>query len=161
MRTHALRALLALVLAAAVSPAAAQAPASGRTQPALDALAAPLYTQLAALKGIASPGPPPPVLLRTREETRRFIEQELDRRYSAARVESERKGMVAWGLIPANYDLRRLFVDLMEEKVAAYYESGGKVMVVGDWLGPDEQHASLMHELVHALQNREVSLDAF
>jgi len=161
MRSHALRALLALVLAAASSPAAAQAPAPGRTQPALDALAAPLYAQLAALKGIASPGPPPPVLLRTREENRRFIEQELDRRYSPARVESERKGMVAWGLIPPNYDLRRLFVDLMQEQVAAYYDPRAKVMVLGDWLPPEQQQSALMHELVHALQDRDVSLDQF
>ncbi len=154
-------ALPALLLAAAVSSAAAQAPASGRTQPALDALAAPLYAQLAALKGIAAPGPPPPVLLRTREENQRFIEAELDRRYSPARVESERKGMVAWGLIPPNYDLRRLFVDLMQEQVAAYYDPRAKVMVLGDWLPPEQQEAALMHELVHALQDREVSLDAF
>ncbi len=161
MRSRALLAGLALALAAGASPAAAQAPAPGRTDPALNALAAPLYAQLAALKGIALPGPPPPVLLRTREENRRFIEQELDRRYSPARVESERKGMIAWGLIPANYDLRRLFVDLMQEQVAAYYDPRAKVMVLGDWLSPEQQQSALMHELVHALQDREIPLDQF
>ena len=85
----------------------------------------------------------------------------MDRRYSAARLESERKGMVAWGLIPPTYDLRRLFVDLMEEQIAAYYDPVAKVMVVGDWLSPEQQQAALMHELVHALQDREISLDAF
>jgi len=34
-------------------------------------------------------------------------------------------------------------------------------MVVGDWLTPVEQQAALLHELVHALQDRETSLDAF
>src|SRR5262249_3029329 len=86
---------------------------------------------------------------------------EMDRRYAPARLESERKGMVAWGLIPPDYDLRRLFVDLMEGQIAAYYDPGGKVMVVGDWLSPEHQQAALMHELVHALQDREVSLAAF
>lgn len=154
-------ALVALLLAASLPPAAADAQAPARAHPALDALAAPLYAQLAAIKGIASPGPPPPVQLRTREENRRFIEQELDRRYSPARVESERKGMVAWGLIPPTYDLRRLFVDLMQEQVAAYYDPRGKVMVLGDWLPPEQQQSALMHELVHALQDREISLDQF
>ena len=161
MRACLRRSLLALLLAASLSPAAAQAQAPGRPQPALDALAAPLFAQLAAIKGIASPGPPPPVLLRTREENRRFIEQELDRRYSPTRVESERKGMVAWGLIPPTYDLRRLFVDLMEEQVAAYYDPRAKVMVLGDWLPLEQQQSALMHELVHALQDREISLDQF
>lgn len=161
MRRRFLRTLLALLLAAALLPAAAYAQVAGRTQPGLDTLAGPLYAQLATLKGIAAPGPPPPVLLRTREENRRFIEQELDRRYSPARVESERKGMVAWGLIPPTYDLRRLFVDLMQEQVAAYYDPRAKVMVLGDWLPLEQQQAALMHELVHALQDREVSLDSF
>jgi uncharacterized protein DUF955 len=161
MSPRLVRALPALVLAAAFL-AAAPAPAQQtQAQSALSALAGPLYQQLAALKGMASPGAPPPVLIRSREETRRFIEKELDRRYSTARIEQERKGMVAWGLIPPDYDLRRLFVELMQEQIAAYYDPRSKVMVVGDWLTADEQQSSLTHELVHALQDREISLDAF
>ena len=151
---------LAIVALAALIPGGALH-AETQTQSSLTVLAAPLFQQLAALKGMASPGPPPPVLIKNREETRRFIEQELDRRYSPARVEVERKGMVAWGLIPPDYDLRRFFLDLMEEQVAAYYDPRTKVMVVGDWLPPEQQQAALMHELVHALQDRQVSLDAF
>ncbi len=162
MSPRLLRALLALMLAAITFVRTGTAPAQQtRTQPPLSALAGPLYQQLAQLKGMASPGPPPPIVIKSREETRRFIEQELDRRYSTARVEAERKGMIAWGLIPPDYDLRRLFIDLMEEQVAAYYDPRGKVMVVGDWLPPDQQQTALMHELVHALQDREVSLDDF
>ncbi len=156
------RALLALLLVAiALIPAGAASAQQTRAESSLSALAGPLYQQLAALKGMAAPGPPPPILIKSREETRRFIQQELDRRYSAARVEAERKGMAAWGLIPPDYDLRRLFVDLLEEQIAAYYDPLGKVMVVGDWLPPEHQQAALMHELVHALQDREMSLEAY
>jgi hypothetical protein len=156
------RAVTILALAAIASSsgqitwAQPQAPAQS-----LALLAGPLYQQLATLKGMTSPGAPPPILIKSRDETRRFIQQEMDRRYSAARIESERKGMVAWGLIPPTYDLRRLFVELMEEQIAAYYDPVNKVMVVGDWLPPDQQQAAIMHELVHALQDREISLDAF
>jgi hypothetical protein len=150
-------ALIVALVSSHVALAQTQAPAG----PPLSALAGPLYQQLASLKGIASPGAPPPILMKSRDETRRFIQQEMDRRYSAPRLDSERKGMVAWGLIPADFDLRRLFVDLMEEQVAAYYDPVGKVMVVGDWLPPEQQQAALMHELVHALQDRQMSLEAF
>ena len=154
--------ILALALVALVSgrlaSAQTQAPSS---QSALSALAGPLYQQLAAIKGVASPGAPPPILVKSRDETRRFIQQEIDRHYAPARLEAERKGMVAWGLIPPDYDLRRLFVDLMEEQIAAYYDPVSKVMVVGDWLPAEHQQAALMHELVHALQDREVPLDTF
>ena len=82
---------------------------------------------------------PPPVLLRSREDNRRFMEQEMNRRYSPARIEAERKTLVAWGLIPADYDLRTLFLDLMQEQISAYYDPRAKVMVVGDWLPPEQQ----------------------
>ena len=149
--------LLAAASAFIAQASAQQAPA----QSSLDALVAPIYQQLAGLRGIASPGSPPPVLLRSREENRRFMEAEMSRRYSPARIEAERKSLVAWGLIPADYDLRSLFLDLMEEQVSAYYDPRGKVMVVGDWLPPEQQRAALVHELAHALQDREISLDTF
>ncbi len=128
---------------------------------ALEALAAPIYQQLAALRGMSAPGNPPPVVLRSREDNRRFMEQEMNRRYSAARIEAERKTLVAWGLIPADYDLRTLFLDLMQEQISAYYDPRLKVMVVGDWLPPEQQRAALIHELVHALQDREIALEGF
>ncbi|MEK7363325.1 MAG: hypothetical protein AAB016_05055, partial [candidate division NC10 bacterium] len=34
-------------------------------------------------------------------------------------------------------------------------------MVLADWLTPEQQQAALVHELVHALQDREISLDRF
>ena len=140
--------------------------AQSRAQPsessrALEALAAPIYQQLAALRGMSAPGNPPPVVLRSREDNRRFMEQEMNRRYSAARIEAERKTLVAWGLIPADYDLRTLFLDLMQEQISAYYDPRLKVMVVGDWLPPEQQRAALIHELVHALQDREIALEGF
>jgi hypothetical protein len=159
MRPRRVPLLLLVALAALAAPPAPLGQARG--QSALDSSAAPLFQELAALKGMAAPGPPPPVLLKTREETRAFIEEELARRYSARRVEAERQGLVAWGLIPKDYDLRRLFVDLMQEQLAAYYDPRRKVMVLADWLPADQQQLALLHELVHALQDRQISLDAF
>jgi len=146
---------------AAVFPLYAQSRPDAEQQAALSAVAAPLYDQLAERRGIASPGPPPPVVVRSRADNRRFIEQEINRRYSQDQLEAERKSMVAWGVLPADYDLQRLFLDLLEEQVSAYYDPLGKVMVVGDWLPREEQRAALVHELVHALQDRELPIDAF
>jgi hypothetical protein len=159
------RAVIALLLVAAglaaVLPLRAQPRPGAEQQTALSAVAAPLFDQLAELRGIASPGQPPPVLVRSRSDNRRFIQQEMSRRYSKDQLEAERKSMVAWGVLPAEYDLQRLFLDLLEEQVSAYYDPLGKVMVVGDWLPPEQQRAALMHELVHALQDRELPIDAF
>ena len=158
-------ALLVLVVLAAglawIGPGRVQSQTDSDRQAALAAVATPLFDKLADLRGIAAPGPPPPVLVQSRADNRRFIEQEINRRYSQAQLEAERKSMVAWGVLPAGFDLQRLFLDLLEEQVSAYYDPRGKVMVVGDWLPPEQQRAALMHELVHALQDRELPLDAF
>jgi hypothetical protein len=157
--------VIAFLLVAAglvtVLPLRAQPRPEAEQQAALSAVAAPLFDQLAELRGIASPGQPPPVLVRSRADNRRFIAQEMNRRYSKDQLEAERKSMVAWGVLPAEYDLQRLFLDLLEEQVSAYYDPRGKVMVVGDWLPPEQQRAALMHELVHALQDRELPIDDF
>src|SRR5262249_31524818 len=106
--------IVALALVALVSgPLASAQTQAPSNQSALNALAGPLYQQLAAIKGVTSPGAPPPIQVKSREETRRFIQQEIDRHYAPARLEAERKAMVAWGLIPPDYDLRRLFVHLI------------------------------------------------
>jgi hypothetical protein len=161
MRHLRLLAILAVVALLTVPDLRAQPSSADLREASLEAVAGPLYDQLAALRGMASPGQPPPVRVRSRSDNRRFIEQEINRRYSKTQLEAERKSMVAWGVLPADYDLQRLFLDLLEEQVSAYYDPLGKTMVVGDWLPTEQQHAALMHELVHALQDRELPIDSF
>lgn len=148
---------LLLVLSLLSIPATAQ---QNRVA-SLQALVAPFFAQLSALRGLPSAGPPPPVVVRSRSETRRFLDQELNRKYPPARLEAEQKSLIVWGLAPPDFDLRAFFLDLMEEQAAAYYDTVGKVMVLADWLTLEQQQAALVHELVHALQDREISLDRF
>jgi hypothetical protein len=69
--------------------------------------------------------------------------------------------MVAWGLIPPGFDLTGFLADLVVEQAAAYYDPVGKQMVLANWLPADAQREALVHELVHALQDRQVDLDRF
>ncbi len=148
---------LLLSVGALLAPGRAQQPSSS----SLQTFVGPFFGQLATLRGLPAPGPPPPVVMRCRGEIRRYAEQELNRKYPAARVEAERKAMVAWGLIPADFDLRGVLIDLLQEQAAAYYDPVGKTMALADWLTPEEQQAALLHELVHALQDRQILLDQF
>jgi hypothetical protein len=129
--------------------------------PSLRAEAARLFRELAALRGLPAPGPPPRLVVRSREERRRYVAAELARRYPPPRLEAERRALIAWGLIPPAFDLGAFLTDLVVEQAAAYYDPVGKAMVLAPWLPPDEQAAALAHELVHALQDRQVPLDAF
>jgi hypothetical protein len=148
-------ALLGLLAFAAV--AAAQAVVS----PELRADAARLLRELAAIRGVPPPGAPPPLVIQSREERRRFVVAELGRKYSPARIEAERRALVAWGLVPAGFDLATFYADLLAEQAAAYYDPTAKRMVLANWLTPELRRDALAHELVHALQDRLVDLDRF
>jgi hypothetical protein len=145
-------ALLVFAGAAAGQPAAA---------PELRAEAGRLFRQLAGLRGVAVAGAPPPILIRGREDRRRFVAAELARKYSPARLDAERQSVVAWGLAPPDFDLAAFLADLMAEQAAAYYDPVAKRMIMANWLTPELRRDALTHELVHALQDRLLDLDRF
>ena len=129
--------------------------------PELRAEAARLLGELAALRGLPPPGSPPPLVIQSSEERRRFVAAELSRAYSPARLDAERRALVGWGLIPADFDLPAFLADLLAEQAAAYYDPGAKRMVLANWLTPELRREALTHELVHVLQDRVVDLGRF
>lgn len=152
------RAVLALLLLLA-SPTGTAGQALGARE--LAAEAPRILQELARLRGLPAPGPPPRVVIRTREERRRFVLREFQRKYATGRLDAERRAMVAWGLIPSDFDLAGFLTDLVVEQAAAYYDPVGKQMILANWLGRDEQREALTHELVHLLQDRQIDLDRF
>jgi hypothetical protein len=159
MTRSATRTLTALVLAglAAASLVGAQA----LVTPEHRAEAARLFSELAAIRGLPPPGLPPPLVIQSREERRRFVVGELGRKYSPARLDAERRALVAWGLVPADFDLAAFLADLLAEQAAAYYDPVAKRMVLANWLTPELRRDALAHELVHTLQDRQLDLDRF
>jgi hypothetical protein len=156
--TRAGAAALGLVLSLLV-PATAADQALGVRE--LAAEAPRILRELAGLRGLPAAGPPPRVVIRTREERRRFILREFQRKLSTGRLDAERRAMVAWGLVPADFDLAGFLTELILEQATAYYDPVAKVLVLANWLPRDQQREALTHELVHLLQDRQVDLDRF
>lgn len=129
--------------------------------PELRAEAGRLLVELASLRGLPPPGPAPRLVIQSLEERRRFVVAELSRKYSAARLEAERRALIAWGLAPADFDLANFYADLLAEQAAAYYDPSAKRMVLANWLTPELRRDAVTHELVHALQDRLVDLERF
>ena len=110
----------------------------GRTQEpssaSLQALVGPFVTKLAAIRGLSAVPAPPPVVIRSKAEMRRYMQERLDQKQPVARVEAERKAMLAWRLIPADFDLRGFLLDLLNEQALAYYDPAKKLMILADWI---------------------------
>ena len=67
---------------------------------------------------------------------------------------------VALGLIPADFDLKKILLDLYAEQVVGYYDPATKALYVITGADPTQLRPVLVHELVHALQDQHVNLDS-
>jgi len=101
----------------------------------------------------------------SREELLAFIRKELDRELPKDEAEKIRKGLVHFGLIPAELDLYKTVVDLLGSSIAGFYHPKTKELRLiksgpgeeaEDELGRD---ITLVHELCHAAQDQNFDLN--
>ena len=95
----------------------------------------------------------------TREQVEKYVDKRMKDDKDEKRLEQAKLVLTKFGLLPKNYDLHAEFLKLMAEQVAAYYDPRTKSVNLLDWLPADSQKPVLAHELTHALQDQQVSLD--
>ncbi|HVI11166.1 MAG TPA: hypothetical protein VND65_22995 [Candidatus Binatia bacterium] len=73
----------------------------------------------------------------------------------------ERSALVLkkFGLLPRDYDMEKLLLELLREEIAGYYDPKTKTVNLLDWVPMEEQEPVMAHELTHALQDQDVNLD--
>ena len=64
-----------------------------------------------------------------------------------------------FGLLPRDFDLEKLLVELLREQIAGYYDPKTKTVNLLDWVPMEEQEPVMAHELTHALQDQTIGLD--
>src|SRR5271170_5464677 len=64
-----------------------------------------------------------------------------------------------FGLLPHDFDMEKLLIDLLREEVAGYYDPKTRTVNLLDWVPLEEQEPVLAHELTHALQDQAIGLD--
>ena len=97
--------------------------------------------------------------LTSRDEVQKFIEKRMKEDPDAKRMEESEFVMKKFGLLPADFNLRKFMVSMLREQVAGYYDTKTKTMNLLDWLPPEVQKPVMAHELTHALQDQYVNLD--
>jgi hypothetical protein len=95
----------------------------------------------------------------TRSEVEKYLVEKLNDDKDAKRMEREEIVLKKFGLIDADFQLRPFLVKLLDEQIAAYYDSKSKTVNLLDWIDPSTQKPVLAHELTHALQDQRVNLD--
>jgi hypothetical protein len=103
----------------------------------------------------------------TRQETIDYLADLYARELPPEEFERQEKFYVALGLLPADIDLQKVYLDLLNSQVAGFYDPDTKTMNVlpavgndvGDQLSITEQ-IIYVHEFTHALQDQHFDLNA-
>ena len=95
----------------------------------------------------------------TRPEVEKYLVDKLNDDKDAKRMEREEIVLKKFGLIDPDFQLRPFLVKLLDEQIAAFYDSKTKTVNLLDWIDPATQKPVMAHELTHALQDQRVNLD--
>jgi hypothetical protein len=92
---------------------------------------------------------------------RKQLEAITDRDYSEGRLEKE--GIVfRWlGLLPDHADYKQSLINSQIASLAGLYDPKLKTIFVGDWIHPAFAEPVIVHEIAHAFQDRQVSMEEF
>jgi hypothetical protein len=126
-------------------------------EPAATEAVARMLARVAEVRGLPIRGP---VTSRTlsRDAVAALIRAHVERDVPLEAVAAQGEALALLGLVPADYDFFEGSLDLLAGRIAGFYEPHDRTMYLVDDLGDDGTEETLMHELVHALQDQSFSL---
>lgn len=144
------------------APPAAAPPAAEDATAELVAMADEVSKEVEALRGWTFKSPVKRQLV-TAREARAWMEKEIDRQVPADEVERGQAFLRMVGLVPADCDIKKTFLDIIEGQVGGYYDMTTKTLSM---VRPDGgrttprliQRTLVAHELTHALDDQYVDL---
>jgi hypothetical protein len=103
---------------------------------------------------------PPKLEIRDRAQVRQFVLAKLNESAVVKQVAAEEAVYKLLGMIPDTMHLADAFVRVLSEQILGYYDPKTKVLYVVKDAPEEYAGITIMHELVHALQDQYVNLDS-
>ena len=103
---------------------------------------------------------PPQLEVRTKDQVRAFVLAQLEDTATQRDLAGREAAYKVLGLIPDTLNVRKLFLDLLTEQILGYYDPRTKVLYVVRGAPEEYVGITIMHELVHALQDQYIDLDS-
>lgn len=152
---------LSLLLATA-SVACAQTSASqegGRRDPELEARVKELLPEIEKVADLSATRVPE-VRVADAATLESYLIQRIDEAYPDGGLDKLTRAYEAFGLLPADLDLRSLMISLVLEQTLGYYDPARDVLFIREEVPDAAVEQVMVHELVHALQDQYVDLDS-
>jgi hypothetical protein len=157
-------ALAALLGAGGALVAAQSGAAAGRktatTAAEVEATTGELLTKVSELRGLKVLRPVKSGV-KSRAEIEQTVVRAFDESSTPEEIETSRKTMTAFGLLPKDFAFREFMVRLLTEQVAGFYEPKTKEFFLADWNSIEAQKMVMAHELTHVLQDQHFDLRRF
>jgi hypothetical protein len=103
---------------------------------------------------------PPHLELRSRQQVREFLLQTVNEPQVQKAIDEDAVAYKLLGMIPDTLHLRDLYVRLLTEQIIGYYDPRTKVLYVVKGAPEEYVGETILHELVHALQDQYANLDS-
>jgi hypothetical protein len=158
-------ALLALWISAATvpTPAPAQTPAAaaGTTEkPEVFSEIDEILADLSKITGLAAPKHVASDTI-SKDGLKAFLDARIKEVVKPEEIRAEEITLKRLGLVPNDFDLKKMTVDLLTEQAAAFYDYQKKKLFIIDSSGALTQRPVMVHELAHALADFHFNLEKF
>lgn len=130
-----------------------------QSEDAVRAMAREVEADVARVVGLSFKQPPA-IALRSREQVHDYLVNKLAEDYSEEELAQVERAYRLFGMLPDTLDLRRLLLQLYAEQIVGYYDPDSTTLYIVQGAAVENVRMTLMHELVHALQDQYVQLDS-
>ena len=137
---------------------APSAPASGKNTAEFAATADEVLKDMSEITGWKLKTPLKKTM-RSREEIHAYVLKQMDDEKDAKERYASTRSAEAFGLIPKGFDLENFLVELLTEQIAGLYDPKAHEFYIADWIAPEDQRMVMSHELTHALQDQQFSIE--
>jgi hypothetical protein len=115
---------------------------------------------LSEISGLTEEHPVPYGRMNKRQ-LRQFLAKRIKKTLKPDEIEADELALKMFGLVPADFDLKRSTLDLLTEQAAAFYDYDKKKLYLLDDAAFNAETTTLAHELSHALADQHFSLGKF
>jgi hypothetical protein len=99
--------------------------------------------------------------VKSRSEIEQAVIRNFEESYQPGELDAANKGLIAYGVVPKDFNYRNLLIKLLTEQVAGFYRPKSKELFLADWNEISLQKPIMVHELTHALQDQHFNLKRF
>jgi hypothetical protein len=119
-----------------------------------------IVKSLSGITGLSEKHPVPYGRM-SKPELRHFLTKRIKKTLKPDEIHADELALKMFGLVPADFDLRKSTVDLLTEQAAAFYDYDKKKLFLLEGSSFSSETTTLAHELSHALADQHFNLQKF